>query len=113
MNKTCPEFLKKPRRSARRLSLTVVTLCIFLSAAMPALAEPVRVNQVVQTLTSSQGTPDLKLNTLLTQDPATQTSNQGGPRTDSPTQGTGQGKAEPILSGVAITAEGQRLGVEI
>lgn len=113
MNSTCPEFFKKPQRGARRLSLTVVTLCIFLSAAMPALADPVRVNQVVQTLTSSQGTPDLRLNTLVAQDPATQASIPNGPRTDAPTQGTGQGKAEPILSGVAITSEGQRLGVEI
>jgi hypothetical protein len=114
MNLTCPKFfIKKSPQSARRLSLTVVTLCIFLSAAVPGLAEPVRVNQVVQTLTSSQGAPDLKLNTLLTQDPATQGSTPPvGPRGDVPAQGSGQGKTEPIVSGVAITAEGQRLGVE-
>ncbi|HEY0366309.1 MAG TPA: hypothetical protein VGC73_07550, partial [Pyrinomonadaceae bacterium] len=45
------------------------TLCILLLTAVPALAEPVKLNQVVQTLSNSRSTLDLRLNTLA-QDPA-------------------------------------------
>lgn len=94
-----------------------VTLCVSLSTAVPALAEPVRINQVVQTLTSSQGTPDLKLKTLVTQDPGSSgtkgSTQQSGPGNEA--QGSNQGgtKAESIISGVAVTSQGQNIGVEV
>ena len=88
------------------------TLSLFILTAVPALAEPITAKQVVQTLSSSQGTLDLRLNTLVAQDPATTKSGtqQNGPRAE----GTQQGgiKADSIISGVAITSEGQQLGVD-
>ena len=85
------------------------TLCILLLTAVPALAEPVKINQVVQTLTSSQSVLDLRLNTLA-QDPGTK-----GPRGESvaKTQGPAQtgGKTESIISSV-IVAAGGAIGVE-
>ena len=90
------------------------TLIILLLTAVPALAEPVRVNQVVQTLTSSQGVLELRLNTLA-QDPA-QGTQQSPPRGESvaKTQGPTQtgGKTESIISGMIVAAEGASIGVE-
>jgi hypothetical protein len=112
MNLTSAQFFGNPLRNGRRLG---AALCVFLLTAVPALAEPVRINQVVQTLTSSQGAPDLKLNTLVSQDPATKGSTpQSGPRNETapPTQGPGEPKTDSLLSGVTVTSEGQPLGVE-
>ena len=89
-------------------------ICIFLLCAMPALADPVTSKQVVQTLSSSQGTLDLRLSTLVTQDPATTKSGtqQNGPRAEG-SQGTQPGATRSeSISGVAITSEGQDLGVD-
>ena len=88
------------------------TLVILLLTAAPVLAEPVQINQVVQTLTSSQGTLDLRLNTLA-QDP--KGPKQNGPRgeiakTQDPLQGGG--KTESVISSIIITAGGTTLGVE-
>ena len=115
MNSTSAHFLgKNLLQSGRRLG---ATLCVFLLTAVPALAEPVRINQLVQTLTSSQGTPDLKLNTLLSQDPATKASTpQTGPQNETTLAGTpsqGGAKTDSLLSGLTVTSEGQRLGVDI
>jgi PEP-CTERM motif len=91
------------------------TLFVFLLTAAPVLAEPVRINQVVQTLTSSQGTPDLRINTLVPQDPGTSTkggAKQSGPRNDSASSQSGI-NTDAGIPDVAITAEGQKLGVEI
>lgn len=78
------------------------------------MADPVRINQVVQTLSNAQGAPDLKLNTLVSsQDPASKGATlPSGPRSDVPTPISGEGNTESILSGVAIASDG-RLGVEI
>src|SRR5215218_3187147 len=96
-------FSRNPQRK-RRPSLIAFTLCVFFCTAVPALADSVRVNQVVQTITSSQGRPDLKLNILLSQDPVSKVSTQGGPRNESAagSQGQGGAKAEPVVSGVTI-----------
>ena len=106
-------FTKKPPKSAIRL--ISATLCLFVLTAVPALADPVTSKQVVQTLSSSQGTLDLRLNTLAAQDPATTKSGtqQNGPRAEG-TQGTQQGatRTESIIAGVAITSEGQQLGID-
>ena len=89
------------------------TLIILLLTAVPALAEPVRVNQVVQTLTSTQGVLDLRLNTLA-QDPAKGTQ-QNGPAGESVAKSQGPtqtGKTESIISSVIVTADGKTIGVE-
>jgi len=114
MNLTLAQFLNKrlPRGAARLCRLISATLCLFLLTAVPALADPVSVNHVVQTLSNSQGTIDLRLKTLIAQDPATKGgTQQNGPRADG-TQGQSGTKTESIISGVAITSEGQQLGVE-
>jgi hypothetical protein len=105
MNLTLAQFLNKSRNGAARLCrLICATLCIFLLTAAPAFADQVSVNQVVQSLSNSQSTIDLKLKTVVAQDPA-KGGKQNGPRAE--------GKTESIISGVAITSEGQQLGVEI
>ena len=95
----------------------VAMLCVFLLTAVPALAEPVRMTQVVQTLTSSQGTADIRLNTLLSpQDPGTSGTTgapqQTGPRSESQAVGQNGNKKDSLIAGVTVAAEGQRLGVE-
>ena len=101
---------KKLPKGARQLCAII---CIFLLTAVPALADPITSRQVVQTLNSSQGTLDLRLSKLVAQDPATKSGiQQNGPRAEG-SQATQPGAtpSEPI-SGVAITSEGQELGVD-
>ena len=108
MNLTSQFFGKNPLRCGRRLC---AALCVFLLTAAPALAEPVRINQVVQTVTNSQGTLDLTISTLVSQDPAQKSSTpQTGPRKDTSSVDPGTGS---LLSGVGVTPEGQPLGVEV
>ena len=111
MNVTPVQFYSKrsPNGAIRLFRLIAATLSLFLLTAVPALADPVTSRQVVQTLSSSQGTLDLRLNTLVAQDPATTKSGtqQNGPRAEG-----SQPKTESIISGVAITSEGQQLGVD-
>ena len=117
MNLTFAQFLtKSPRRSASRLSrMFLITLCVFFLSAVPALADTVRIGQVVQTLTSSKGAPDIKLNSLLSQDPVapgTKGTPQSGPRADAPASTQGDTKTESIISGVSVSSE-QQIGVDI
>jgi len=88
-------------------------LCFLLLSAVPALAEPVKMGQVVQTLTSSQGVLDLRLSTLA-QDPAKGTQ-PNGPREESVAKTQAPmpvgGKTESIISGITIAA-GTTIGVE-
>lgn len=88
-------------------------LCILLLTAVPAFAEPVKINQVVQTYTSSQGVFDLRLNTIA-QDPAkgTQKGSQGEPVAKTQGPASTGGKSDSIMSGVIVTAEGKALGIE-
>jgi hypothetical protein len=103
---------KNPQTLGRFGRTLPATLIIFLLTAVPVLAEPVTVNHVVQTLTSSQGVLDLRLNTLV-QDPAKGTQ-QNGPNGESvaKSQGPQTGKTESIISSVVITGEGKSIGVE-
>ena len=109
MNSISAQYFIK--RAGRILPAALIVLLL---TAVPALAEPVRVNQVVQTLSSTQGVIDLRLNTLA-QDPGKGTQ-QKGPQGESvaQTQGPAQtgGKPESIISGVVVAAEGATIGVE-
>src|ERR1041384_4060380 len=71
-----------PLRGARVSRLLCAMLCLFFLTAVPTLAEPIRINQVVQTLQGSQGAPDLKLNNLVNQDPVQKGGTPSGPRSD-------------------------------
>ena len=106
-------FIKGSQHSRLRRGHTVLAvLFIFLLNAVPALAEPVKINQVVQTLTSSQAIPDLRLNTLVAQDPVAKAGTpKSGPRNE--TTGTQGGtKTDSIMSGVVITSDVTSLGVD-
>lgn len=109
MKSISAQYLTK--NSLRRLGrILPATLIFLLLTAVPTLAEPVTVNQVVQTLTSSQGVHDVRLNTLV-QDPA-KGAQQNGPGGESVAKTQPAGKTESILSSVIITAEGKSIGVE-
>jgi PEP-CTERM motif-containing protein len=99
--------LPKRGRTSRLLPATLVVLFL---TAVPALAEPVRFDQVVQTLTSTQGVLDLRLNTLA-QDPKT---TPDGPKGESvaKSQGPTTGKAESPISTVVVTSAVTTIGVE-
>src|ERR1041384_1040061 len=104
MNLTPVQFFnKRPPKGASRLC---AIFCVFLLTAMPALADPVTANRVVQTLSSSQGTLDLRLDTLVAQDPAT---TKGGTKQNGP---SAEGTKPESITGIAITSEGQQLGIE-
>ena len=113
MNLTFAQLIKSPRRSATRMF--AFTLCVLFLSAVPALADTVRIGQVVQTLSSSKGAPDIKLNSLLSQDPVapgTKGTPQSGPRADAPASAQGDAKTESIISGVTVSSE-QQIGVDI
>ena len=98
--------------------ILVIALSVFFLTAVPALADTVQINQVVQTLSSSKSTLDLKLNSLAGQDPVSSgtkgSTQQSGPRTDSQASAQSGTKAgESIISNVTVTSEGQQIGVEI
>lgn len=111
MNSTSALYSRKtlPKRGPISRVLPA-TLVIFLLTAAPALAEPVRFNQVVQTLTSTQGVIDLRLNTLA-QDPK-----KDGPKGETVAKTTGptqtDSKTEAVISSVVVTGEGKTIGVE-
>jgi hypothetical protein len=111
MNSTSAQYSIKtlPKRGLTSRVLPA-TLVVLLLTAVPALAEPVKFNQVVQTLTSTQGVLDLRLNTLA-QDPK-----NDGPKGESvaKTQGPKQtdGKTESVISSVVVTGDGKTIGVE-
>ena len=88
---------------------------IVISTVVPVLADTVRINQVVHTVTS-QGPVDIRLNTVVTQDPVNpgpKTSTpQTGPRNDAQATNQGGSKNEPVVSGVTVTSS-QQLGIDI
>ena len=114
MSLTSPQFFKYPQSPGARVSrLLCAILCLFFLTAVPALAEPIRINQVVQTLSSSQGVPDLRLNNLvIPQDPQKGGTQPSGPRSDKGPAPQGGIKTDSLISGVTIVGEGQRIGVE-
>ncbi|HET6973574.1 MAG TPA: PEP-CTERM sorting domain-containing protein [Pyrinomonadaceae bacterium] len=82
-------------------------MLVVLLTAVPALAEPVKFNQVVQTLTSTQGVIDLRLNTL-TQDPKKEGESVAKAKDPKQTDG----KTESVISSVVVTGAGKTIGVE-
>ena len=108
MNSTAAlKILLKRGRTSRLLPATLIVLFL---TAVPALAEPVRFTQVVQTLTSTQGVLDLRLNTLA-QDPK-----QDGPKGETVAKSKDPKqpdvKTESVISSVVVTGAGTTIGVE-
>jgi hypothetical protein len=106
-------FSKDTRpRSGRLVCVLTLSLTIFLSTAVSAFAEPVRINQLVQTL-SPQGTSSLKVDMLVSQDPpgtkgATQPHGSGNEKQDTQTP-----RGDSLLSGIAVASDAQQAGIEI
>ena len=112
MNLLCPQSVnKKLQQTGLRVArILPALLCLLLSSAVPAFADPVKIGQVMQTLSSSTGAPDLKLNSLVSQqDPATTKTSTPAPQTT----GTQTPKGDSVISGVTVTGQGQQLGVEL
>jgi hypothetical protein len=85
-------------------------LCLLLFSEVPAFADPVRINHVIQTLSSTTGAPDLKLSTLVSQQDPAKSSTQTGQGKDG--NGTPAPKTDSVISGVTV-GQGQQLGVQI
>lgn len=117
MNVTFAQLANKcPNHVGRRLIPGLaVTLFVFFLTAAPALADGVRLTQVVQTLANSQAKPELNLSALA-QDPVA-SGTKGSTQQNGPTNGAqkpNQGGAESdVVSGVTISNESAKLGVDI
>ncbi|HEX5966141.1 MAG TPA: PEP-CTERM sorting domain-containing protein [Pyrinomonadaceae bacterium] len=108
-----PNFGKRSTPTLRRCSALVAIIGILLIAVGPAQADPIQHNRVVQTVTTSQGTIDIRL-TLIGQDPVS------GPKITAPTNGPGGapgiGSSDPkldaLLSGFPIVPPSVNIGVD-
>ena len=103
---------KSPRHIRAVRAFTALVLITFVFRATTAQAGPVQINQVVQSLTTTQGPANLKLNTL-TQDPKT-SSTKSGPRNDGTVaQVTGAPMIDALLAGFPVVQDPQKLDVEV
>lgn len=109
MTLTRPQFSFSSSQcgGARATRLICATFCLLFLTTVPVLADPVRINQVVQTLNSSQGVPEITLNSLINHDSGQKGTQQSGARTD----GSGT-KTDSIITGPTVTGQGQQIGVE-
>jgi hypothetical protein len=113
MNLLNPLALRNsPRRWRAVRAFTALTLMLVVFAAKSVQAEPVRIQQVVQTLTSYQGPADLRLGTIAAQDPGNSKS----------ADTTNERSNDGLFDGAVIAPDGsvlpllqdpQKLGVEI
>lgn len=116
MNVTFAQLSTKcPNRGGRRLpQMFAAALFVFFLTAVPALADEVRIGQVVTTLTNSRANPQLKLSTQDPVAPGTKGSTPNGPANGNQgAQKPDQGASDVNISGIAITNEGATLGVDI
>ena len=108
-----PENSPSRRRSVR--AFTAFALMVFLFAAGTVQAGPVRINQVVQTVSTYRGPVDLRLGTV--QDPVS-----GQTRTSSPTSASGSGgqvatgqpmTPDELLAVFPLVQDPQQIGLEV
>jgi hypothetical protein len=100
-----------PRRRAVR-AFTALALMAFLFTAGTVQADSVRINKVVQTLSSYQGPTNLKVNT---QDPVSTQTKTGGPKTEGAVTPASSETAKPaeVLAGLPTVQDPGKLGVEV
>jgi hypothetical protein len=103
---------KTPRRRRAANAVTGFILVTSLFTASSVHADSVRINNVVQTLSSYQGPADLKLGAVsTTQDPVSKTTTTTNGTVESPVVG---GTAKPDApGGVQVVQDPQQIGVEI
>lgn len=102
-----------PRRWRAVRAFTAFALMAVLFAAKSVQAEPVRIHQVVQTLSSYQGPADLRLGGVTTQDPSGNSkpsTTNNGQRNDGPVDAT---VVAPDGSALPLLQDPQNLGIEI
>lgn len=112
-------ILQGPRNTPKRWravrALTAFALIMFLFTAATVQAGPVRINQVVQTITTYQGPADLRLGA--TQDPvvgSTKTSTPtGGSRSDGPVVNGQTMTPDELLAVFPLVQDPEKLGVEV
>jgi hypothetical protein len=99
-----------PRRSRTVSAFTALVLVTSLFTASSVHADSVRINNVVQTLSPTQGPADLKLGvTTATQDPVSKTTT-----TSTTTNGTVEGaKPDAPAAGVQVVQDPPQIGVEV
>jgi hypothetical protein len=109
-------YTKCPQQGGQRLAQKLAaTLCVLFLIAVPALADEVRIGQVVQTQTNSQSRPELKLSSAVSQDPVAP-GTKGSTQQNGPANGqkpNDSGLSDVAAPGVAITNEGASIGVDI
>lgn len=119
MNLTRSQCSTKRRQHGGRRRVARVTsalLCMLLLSAAPAFGDPVKINQVIQTLSGSQGTPNLKLDSLISQQPDQKTASGSTQKNDgavAQTPATKTPKTDSAMSGVVVSGQTPQLGVEI
>ena len=100
-----------PRRWRAVRAFTAFALVAAMFAARTVQAEPVRIHQVVQTLSTYQGPADIRLGTIATQDPSGNskptTTNKGNDGPVDPAVVLVDGTALPVVQ------DPQKLGVEV
>lgn len=112
MNPLIPQASQRPPRRWRvARAFTAFALMAVLFAARSVHAEPVRIHQVVQTLSTYQGPADIRLGTINTQDPSgnskPSTTNKGN---DGPVDTV---VAAPGASALPVLQDPQKIGVEL
>ena len=111
MNLLVPQFFSsRLLQSGGRVARVLPALfCLLVFSAVPAFADPIRINQVIQTLSGPTSAPDLRLSTLITQQDPAKSPNQTGKDGN----GTPAPKTDTVISGVTVTGQGQQLGVQL
>jgi hypothetical protein len=114
MNFSIPHCFSAFRTRRRARVFTAVALITFLFTVTSVQAGPVRINQVVQTLTSNQGPTDLKVG-IATQDPigGSKVTTPGAPKSDGPIISGDAPKLDGLLSGMSLAQDPLTSGVEI
>ena len=114
MNLLNPLFLRNtPRRWRAVRAFTAFALMAVLFSARAVQAEPVRIHQVVQTVSSYQGPADLRLGNITTQDSSGNSRPSNG-KTEQDNDGRFDGAIiAPDGSVLPLLQDPQKLGVEI
>lgn len=102
---------KSPIRWRAVRAFTAFTLIVFLFTAATVQAGPVRINQVVQTISTYQGPADLRIGNA--QDPVSTKTTTDGPRTNGQVAAVQPMTADELLASISLVQDPQKLGVEV